>query len=177
MLWSEIGLAGGLNLYGFANGDPVNFSDPFGLCPGCPGLELHALLGQALARTQNQMELRAAEPFWKAAAELLLAVEVARFTGNLLAETQGLFGGGKVNSTRGLPRASPNFQAPTNPAQMPPANVPAGWRVRVMEATEQYPNGYWKLEKPMQDGSWQPINPSTMRPGRRPGTHVPLPPD
>jgi RHS repeat-associated protein len=27
-----LGLAGGLNLYGFANGDPVNFSDPFGLC-------------------------------------------------------------------------------------------------------------------------------------------------
>src|SRR5438093_2647087 len=28
-----IGLAGGLNLYGFAGGDPVNFSDPFGLFP------------------------------------------------------------------------------------------------------------------------------------------------
>ncbi len=28
-----IGLAGGLNLYGYADGDPVNFSDPFGLCP------------------------------------------------------------------------------------------------------------------------------------------------
>jgi RHS repeat-associated protein len=28
-----IGLAGGMNLYGFASGDPVNFSDPFGLCP------------------------------------------------------------------------------------------------------------------------------------------------
>ena len=28
-----IGLGGGLNLYGFASGDPVNFSDPFGLCP------------------------------------------------------------------------------------------------------------------------------------------------
>jgi RHS repeat-associated protein len=27
-----IGLAGGLNLYGFGGGDPVNFSDPFGLC-------------------------------------------------------------------------------------------------------------------------------------------------
>jgi hypothetical protein len=26
-----IGLRGGLNLYGFAGGDPVNFSDPFGL--------------------------------------------------------------------------------------------------------------------------------------------------
>jgi RHS repeat-associated protein len=32
-----LGLAGGLNLYGFAGGDPVNFSDPFGLCiwDGC----------------------------------------------------------------------------------------------------------------------------------------------
>ena len=27
-----IGLAGGLNTYGFAGGDPVNYSDPFGLC-------------------------------------------------------------------------------------------------------------------------------------------------
>jgi hypothetical protein len=26
-------LAGGLNLYGFAEGDHINFSDPFGLCP------------------------------------------------------------------------------------------------------------------------------------------------
>jgi RHS repeat-associated protein len=28
-----IGLAGGLNLYGFAEGDPVNYGDPFGLWP------------------------------------------------------------------------------------------------------------------------------------------------
>jgi hypothetical protein len=34
-----IGLAGGLNLYGFANGDPVNFSDPFGLCKRPAGLK------------------------------------------------------------------------------------------------------------------------------------------
>jgi hypothetical protein len=27
-----IGLAGGLNVYGFAGRDPINFSDPFGLC-------------------------------------------------------------------------------------------------------------------------------------------------
>jgi len=28
-----IGLAGGLNAYGFAAGDPINYADPFGLCP------------------------------------------------------------------------------------------------------------------------------------------------
>jgi RHS repeat-associated protein len=40
-----IGIAGGLNVYGFAGGDPVNYRDPFGLCPPqdsnfgplCPG--------------------------------------------------------------------------------------------------------------------------------------------
>jgi RHS repeat-associated protein len=32
-----IGLAGGLNLYGYAGGDPVNFSDPFGLFTIIPG--------------------------------------------------------------------------------------------------------------------------------------------
>jgi len=32
-----IGLAGGPNLYGFANGDPINFSDPYGLCPTADG--------------------------------------------------------------------------------------------------------------------------------------------
>jgi RHS repeat-associated protein len=51
-----IGLAGGLNAYGFANGDPVNFSDPFGTCPvpadDCPpgyftaiGVGLGGILG------------------------------------------------------------------------------------------------------------------------------------
>ena len=31
-----IGIAGGMNVFGFANGDPVNFSDPFGLCTPWP---------------------------------------------------------------------------------------------------------------------------------------------
>jgi RHS repeat-associated protein len=44
-----IGLAGGINLYGFAGGDPANFADPFGLCPPgsrawwCPGAILEGL--------------------------------------------------------------------------------------------------------------------------------------
>ena len=43
-----IGLAGGMNLYGFAGGDPVNFSDPFGLCPPWPSCL--ARIGSASAR-------------------------------------------------------------------------------------------------------------------------------
>jgi RHS repeat-associated protein len=43
-----IGLAGGLNLYGFANGDPVNFSDPFGLCEPWPECASGALASPGL---------------------------------------------------------------------------------------------------------------------------------
>jgi RHS repeat-associated protein len=42
-----IGVAGGMNLYGFANGDPVNFSDPFGLTPVCLPWCLGGALGVA----------------------------------------------------------------------------------------------------------------------------------
>lgn len=48
-----IGLAGGLNAYGFANGDPVNFSDPFGLCtdpkdPKCDRVFYLGITGSAI---------------------------------------------------------------------------------------------------------------------------------
>lgn len=73
------------------------------------------------------------------------------------------------------PKPTPKFQPPTNPPQLPSATVPPGHRVRQMPPTQQYPNGYWKLEKQLPDGTWQPINPSTMKPGTRPETHIPLP--
>jgi RHS repeat-associated protein len=41
-----IGLAGGLSAYGFAGGDPVNYSDPFGLCPQCAALLASAGLSE-----------------------------------------------------------------------------------------------------------------------------------
>ena len=73
------------------------------------------------------------------------------------------------------PKPTPNFQALTNHPQNPPTSLPEGWRVREMLPTSQYPRGYWKLEKPMSDGSWQPIDPSTMKPGTRAETHVEFP--
>jgi RHS repeat-associated protein len=54
-----IGLAGGLNLYGFANGDPISYSDPYGLCPeedqACEQLvrDLRAQKGSAFQRAAD----------------------------------------------------------------------------------------------------------------------------
>jgi RHS repeat-associated protein len=43
-----IGLAGGLNSYGFAAGDPVSYSDPYGLCPWCLACAAGALSDVAI---------------------------------------------------------------------------------------------------------------------------------
>jgi RHS repeat-associated protein len=50
-----IGLAGGANLYGFGGGDPVNRTDPFGLCPDIPSLCIPAAvaLGRAAVRAAS----------------------------------------------------------------------------------------------------------------------------
>lgn len=54
-----IGLAGGANLYGFAAGDPVNFSDPFGLCPEAGWLRRALGLAGAACRTRDEAAIRA----------------------------------------------------------------------------------------------------------------------
>ncbi|HYW12858.1 MAG TPA: RHS repeat-associated core domain-containing protein [Longimicrobium sp.] len=55
-----IGLAGGLNSYGFAAGDPVSYSDPYGLSACDKGLGLWACLKQNvndfMARARNEPE-------------------------------------------------------------------------------------------------------------------------
>jgi RHS repeat-associated protein len=54
-----VGLAGGLNLYGFAAGDPVNFGDPFGLCPKEPRNMADALvcIGQLVRPAETPIGL------------------------------------------------------------------------------------------------------------------------
>lgn len=81
-----IGLAGGLNLYGFANGDPVSYSDPFGLCPKsvrdkrgrCPG-------GLSIAQWER-IEYAAINRMTPEARDMVL----------------DLLRAGKISSTRGL---------------------------------------------------------------------------
>jgi len=72
-------------------------------------------------------------------------------------------------------KPTPNFVPPTHPPQLPPSVVPDGLNLRVMPPTQQYPAGYWRLEKPMPQGKPQGINPSTMQPGPHFETHIPLP--
>jgi hypothetical protein len=44
-----------------------------------------------------------------------------------------------------------------------------------MPPTQQYPKGYWVIEKKMDNGGWQKLDPSTMKPGPQQNTHVPQP--
>jgi hypothetical protein len=62
-----------MNLYGFQGGDPVNFSDPFGLCPRpgtpCPrrfGMFAGAVLN-GVGQTAEKVETHPATPFVVAA--------------------------------------------------------------------------------------------------------------
>jgi RHS repeat-associated protein len=51
------GIATGLNVYGFADGDPVNFSDPFGLCPPKDFSEVLVCTGRLLQPVQGPLEI------------------------------------------------------------------------------------------------------------------------
>lgn len=78
--------------------------------------------------------------------------------------------------TPGGPKPAKNFKPPTNPPQMPPSNLPPGYKVLRQKPPQQYPNGNWKILKDMGDGGkGQRINPFTMKPGPHPDTHVEFP--
>jgi RHS repeat-associated protein len=84
-----IGLAGGLNLYGFAGGDPVNFADPFGLQPFETWLNLLNRLGRAVIAQQILSgNTSGATPLATIPAGTRIDLPFRRFTGlNVIAET------------------------------------------------------------------------------------------
>ena len=79
----------------------------------------------------------------------------------------------KLTPKRG-PRPTPKFRPPTNPPQLPPSKIPEGTKIFRGKPTQQYPHGYWKVEK-FDGKGWQQLDPRTMKPGPRPDTHVPFP--
>lgn len=72
-----IGLAGGLNLYGYAGGDPVNSGDPFGLS-GCP----KDSNDPDCSETVEQAAMRAANEWFNRAAARVISIAGA--VGNYL---------------------------------------------------------------------------------------------
>jgi RHS repeat-associated protein len=64
-----IGLAGGLNLYGYADGDPINLSDPSGLCPWCIG----AVIGGATGAAYYYLTTPPSQRSWQGALQYTLA--------------------------------------------------------------------------------------------------------
>jgi RHS repeat-associated protein len=170
--------AGDVNFHAYVGNAPGDFTDPTGQMAGIV-LPLAGCVGGAIGKPLGKaLTGRKVEP-------------IDFLDGCLMGIPFGLPGAGPW-MPRGLPppgvgpgrptgpprspRPSPRFKAPTNPPQVPPKKIPEGWRVREMPPTEQYPDGYWKMEKPLGNGKWQPIDPSTMKPGGRPETHIPFPP-
>ena len=89
-----IGIAGGLNLYGFANGDPVNFSDPFGLCKEKKLSDVFRCVAWRLKKFQKGVEIA-----WGVESAVLpLGEETAVITSLEL-------GGGRAASGMGSARA------------------------------------------------------------------------
>ena len=52
-----IGIAGGLNLYGFAGGDPVNYQDPFGLCAQETGDSIRTTVSATFCSETGKLKL------------------------------------------------------------------------------------------------------------------------
>ena len=152
-----IGLAGGLNLFGFAEGDPVNFADPFGLCPFTDSDEsCYQLLANWGARTGRNWALNLG-------AGLAAGSAVLEAVGSALG-----MGGGCGEYTCGTPilafpgsaplRASPSAHA----AQEEAAAAGRSWTTQRRT--------FWRTEAASEGAAqrWGEANVSRMRMGNAP---------
>ena len=96
-----------MNLYGFASGDPVNFSDPFGLCPDplAGGLgSLKCVLQDAIAGGKAAAQNAATETVHRVSVGLSGTVGHGTFSGEVA-------GDGSVSGSSAVSINSPNVGA------------------------------------------------------------------
>ncbi len=180
--------------YAYVGDNPLDRADPTGLCNAEPWTGSFWTDGNCLSGAVGGPNGGGSQPVWwdiPAYAAILIpcvaggeALCASGLAASGAAQTRGSGSSGsaegfslcafvgRVGDESGLP---PNWQPPTNEPQSPPVDIPPGWRVRAMPPRAGYPNGYWRLEKPMTQGGWQGIDPSTGEPGTHPETHVPFP--
>jgi uncharacterized protein RhaS with RHS repeats len=82
-----IGIAGGLNLYGYANGDPINFSDPFGLSPCDELWDPDVGDDEFFEMAENWQKCREEERAYEAAADEWMAEFAGRCRGSIVTAT------------------------------------------------------------------------------------------
>jgi len=133
-----IGQEGGLNLFSYVGQSPVMGVDPWGL--------------SEISQTIPTDAIYPVYPVETAIGFFYGGPVVRAYNFSRQVE-------GPICSPSG-PKPAKNFIEPTNPPQNPPQNIPPGYSIRIGPKSEQYPTGYWKLE----NGSGQPVNPSTLRP-------------
>jgi uncharacterized protein RhaS with RHS repeats len=123
-------LAGGLNLYGYADGDPINKSDPFGLSACCVVLSNFSSTGVA-----EGVQSAAAQGFRELGTEIANTAEIL---GAALGAKALLTGGGSAIATRhGVARQGAGAAASAARAQVRSgASVMRGGTLGVSDAAE-----------------------------------------
>jgi len=161
-----IGLTAGINQYTYAANNPGNLVDPEGTHPA-----IAAIILLAIAFVLNNPTIVNEEEGPTATTILPNAVVTAKYLAPPLSPGVSVRPKHSGENLSRRPSLS-HQQTPRNTHRK--KSRPVG---KFGEAADRaVSNGYWKLEKPMKDGSWQPINPSTMKPGTRPETHIKFPP-
>ena len=109
-----IGLAGGLNSYGFAAGDPVTYSDPYGLCKkpkgqgaGDVGICVESYIASFLAGAGNGRGLDADGGGFKTSVRFTMSPRSGQITGRpeyAIGRTMGIIPGNGLQGI-GVPRS------------------------------------------------------------------------
>jgi RHS repeat-associated protein len=183
-----IGLDGGINTYRYAEANPMRFTDPTGenALLGLYFAALGAWLNLDYQLYMNDGDTNCLDP--NKVVGTALAVATVAFPAPRILTLIKL----ARNVSSKIPKSPKNFIPPTNEPSLP--DIPPGYvsepadtgrgvvyrqpgtegranTIRVMQSTEEYPNGYWIQH----NQSGQPINPINGRTGMPHETHVPLP--